>query len=362
MFATMIFVFPSPTDSGAHVRDNNDIKRVMMMVIIALLPAFGFGIYNSGLQHYMSLGQSASHIDIIIKGSWLVLPILIVSYGVGGFWEMLFAVIRRHEINEGFLVTGFLIPLSVPSTFPLWQVAVATSFGVVVGKEVFGGTGMNIFNPALITRAFLFFAYPVSISGNDVWTSFGKTVVDTYTKATPLSVAAAAKDSSIIEALEKGGYSMWKMFVGTIPGSIGETSTIAILIGAIILLVTGIASWRILLSVFAGGYLMALVFNYAAPSPNHFMALPAHYHLIMGGFAFGAVFMATDPVSSSQTNAGKYIYGFLIGSLAVLVRVLNPAYPEGMMLAILFMNACAPLLDSTVVWFNIRRRKKRATE
>lgn len=334
----------------------------MMTVIIALIPAFLFGIYNSGLQHYTSLGQSASHIDIIIKGSWLVIPILIVSYGVGGFWEMLFAVVRRHEINEGFLVTGFLIPLIVPSTIPLWQVAVATSFGVVVGKEVFGGTGMNIFNPALVTRAFLFFAYPAAISGNEVWTSFGKTIVDTYTKATPLSVAAAVKDGTIIDSLEKSGYSMWKIFVGTIPGSIGETSTAAIIIGAIILLVTGIASWRILLSVFAGGYLMALVFNYAAPSPSHFMALPAHYHLIMGGFAFGAVFMATDPVSSSQTNTGKYIYGFLIGSLAVLVRVINPAYPEGMMLAILFMNACAPLLDSTVVWFNIRRRKKRATK
>lgn len=362
MLATMTFVSPEKTKSGAHIRDYYDIKRLMISVIFAGIPAFAFGIYNAGYQHYISQGIQAGFIDIIIKGSWLVLPILVVSYGVGGFWEVLFAVIRKHEVNEGLLVTGFLIPLIVPPSIPLWQVAVATSFGIIVGKEVFGGTGMNVFNPALVTRAFLFFAYPASISGDSVWTSFGSKVVDTYTGATPLAVASIKTGTPVVEALAEKGYGLWDLFLGLIPGSIGETSTLMILLGALFLIVNGVANWRIMLSVFAGGIVMALVLNAFAPSADSFMALPPHYHLVMGGFAFGAVFMATDPVSSSATMAGQYVYGFFIGLLAILVRVLNPAYPEGMMLAILFMNAFAPLIDNVVVWNNIRRRKQRATE
>ena len=361
MFATMMFVSPDRTKIGAHVRDYYDIKRLMVSVIFAALPAFAFGVFNAGYQHYASQGLEASFLDYIIKGSWLVFPILVVSYVAGGVWEMLFAIVRKHEINEGFLVTGFLIPLIVPPTIPLWQVAVATSFGVVVGKEVFGGTGMNVFNPALVARAFLFFAYPASISGDSVWTAFGENMVDTYTGATPLSVVASAK-VPVVEALAEKGYTFWDMFLGTIPGSVGETSTLVILLGALFLIVNGVASWRVMVSVVAGGLIMGFILNGLAPSPESFLALPAHYHLVMGGFAFGTVFMCTDPVSSSATAKGQYVYGFSIGVLAIIVRTLNPAYPEGMMLAILFMNAFAPLIDNVVVWANIRRRKQRGTE
>lgn len=362
MLATMTFVSPERTKSGAHIRDYYDIKRLMISVIFACLPAFFFGIYNAGYQHYISQGINAGFIDIMIEGAWLVIPILVVAYGVGGFWEVIFAMVRKHEVNEGLLVTGFLIPLIVPPTIPLWQVAVATSFGVIVGKEVFGGTGMNVFNPALVARAFLFFAYPAAISGDSVWVATGSKVVDTFSGATPLAVASLKSSTPVVEALADKGYGFLDMFIGLIPGSIGETSTLLILLGAVFLIVNGVASWRIIISVFTGGIVMALVLNAFAPTPESMLALPPHYHLVMGGFAFGAVFMATDPVSSSATTSGQYVYGFMIGLLAVLVRVLNPAYPEGMMLAILFMNAFAPLIDNIVVWNNIRRRKQRATE
>jgi len=363
MFETMFFVQPNRTTSGAHIRDSVDIKRVMAFVIIAAMPLFLFGIYNAGYQHYLSMGQTASMLEYMLKGGVIVFPLLIVSYGVGGFWEILFAIVRKHEINEGLFVTGFFIPLIVPPTIPLWQVALAVSFGVVLGKEVFGGTGMNVFNPALVARAFLFFSYPASISGDSVWTDFGSKIVDAYTKATPLSIASASKGTiGVVDLLNAKGYSLWNMFTGFIPGSIGETSTLLILLGGIFLLITGVASWRIMASVFAGGYLMGLVFNLVATSSSSIMAIPPYYHFVMGGFAFGAVFMATDPVSAAATNVGKYIYGVLIGILAVLIRVLNPAYPEGMMLAILFMNTFAPLIDNIVVWRNVQRRLKRATK
>ncbi len=360
MVETILVSKPDKTLKGSHVRDNIDLKRFMTIVIIAGIPAMLFGIYNAGLQHYASLGMQANLTDILLKGAFIFFPIIFVVYAAGGFWEMLFAVVRKHEINEGFLVTGFLIPLIVPPSIPLWQVAVATSFGLVVGKEVFGGTGMNFFNPALVARAFLFFAYPSGISGNEVWTAFGDKIVDTYTKATPLSIAVVNKGAAIVDGLAAKGYTLWNMFIGTIPGSIGETSTAAILVGAIILLATRIASWRVMLSVFAGGYAMGLFLNLVASSPSHIFALPAHYHLVMGGFAFGAVFMATDPVSAAGTNTGKLFYGFFIGVLAVIVRAVNPAYPEGMMLAILFMNMFAPLIDNIVILSNMKRRKKRA--
>ncbi len=362
MLMGMILVPPLPTKSGAHIRDHYDIKRMMVSVIIAGIPALIFGTYNAGYQHYLSAGIHASVIDCFIKGAWFVIPIFVVVYVVGGFWEMLFAIVRKHDIAEGFLVTGFLIPLIVPPTIPLWQVAIGTSFGIIIGKEVFGGTGMNVFNPALITRAFIFFAYPSSISGNEVWTSVGSKVIDTYTMATPLAIASTGSGSDTISLLGNSGYTLSSMFLGLEPGCIGETSAFMILLGALFLLLNGVASWRIILSVFAGGYITALIFNYTAPSSGHYFALPAHYHLVMGGFAFGAVFMATDPVSASATNTGKYIYGFMIGALAILVRLINPAYPEGIMLAILFMNAFAPLIDIAVIWSSVRRRQKRASK
>ncbi|PKL38532.1 MAG: NADH:ubiquinone reductase (Na(+)-transporting) subunit B [Spirochaetae bacterium HGW-Spirochaetae-1] len=362
MVVTITFVGPKRTEKGAHIRDYYDIKRLMISVIYAGLPAMAFGMFNAGYQHFASMGRYPGFFECMTRGAFLVVPLFIVVYAVGGFWEILFAVVRKHEINEGFLVTGFLLPLIVPPAIPWWQLAIAVSFGVVVGKELFGGTGMNVFNPALVARAFLFFAYPASISGDGVWTAFGQNMVDTYTAATPLAVAAVQGPLPIVDVLAQKGYTFWTMFLGLIPGSVGETSTMAILMGAAFLLLNGVASWRTMISVFAGGTVMALVFNAVAPSPGSVMALPPHYHLVMGGFAFGAVFMATDPVSSAATDIGKIFYGFFIGVLAILVRVLNPAYPEGMMLAILFMNAFAPLIDNIVVWFNVRRRRRRATE
>ncbi|MCK4821596.1 NADH:ubiquinone reductase (Na(+)-transporting) subunit B, partial [bacterium] len=297
----------------------------------------------------------------IYVGASVLAPLYLVTFITGGLWEAIFAVIRKHELSEGFLVTGMLIPLILPPTIPLWQVAAATSFGVIFGKEFFGGVGMNIFNPALVTRAFLFFAYPRSISGNSVWILAGKSTADTYTMASPLALSAEA-GGSIVEFLHSGGYTFIKMFIGLIPGSIGETSVPAILLGALILIATGVGSWRIMLSVFAGGIIMSSLFILLSPSQSNIMALPPHYHLIMGGFAFGAVFMATDPVSWASTNIGKYIYGFFIGLLAIMVRTLNPAYPEGMMLSILFMNLFAPLIDYGVIRTNMRRRMRHAAE
>ncbi|GHT69034.1 Na(+)-translocating NADH-quinone reductase subunit B [Bacteroidia bacterium] len=350
--ASFLYVPNTVTDKGTHIRDAIDLKRIMSVVIVALMPALLFGMWNVGFQHYLLIGQTADFWTVFLFGAKNVLPIIVVSYVTGLGIEFVVAQWRGHEVNEGFLVTGLLIPMIMPVTIPLWMVALATAFAVIIGKEVFGGTGMNIFNPALLARAFIFFAYPSYISGDKVWVALSSQqdkVIDGFSGAT--SLAQASNGAAFSE------YQLSDMLMGFVPGSIGETSTIAILIGGLLLLFTGVASIRIMLSVFAGGLLTGLLFNVVGGTP--YLEMPAYYHLIMGGFAFGAVFMATDPVTSSQTNKGKWIYGFLIGMLAVLIRVFNPAYPEGMMLAILLMNAFAPLIDYYVVQANINRRLKR---
>ncbi|MDX9846469.1 MAG: NADH:ubiquinone reductase (Na(+)-transporting) subunit B [Tenuifilaceae bacterium] len=352
-FETFLFVPNKVTQHGSHIRDAIDMKRTMSVVVLALVPALLFGIWNVGYQNALATGASIEFWPIVLHGLAKVLPIVVVSYAVGLAIEFAFAQVRKHEVNEGFLVTGMLIPLIVPVDIPLWMVALATAFTVVIGKEVFGGTGMNIFNPALLARAFLFFAYPSHMSGDYVWVSGltkGEGIVDGFSGATPLANAAAYQLDKIPSTVD--------MFLGLIPGSIGETSTLAILLGAFILIISGIGSWKIIVSTAVGGLTMGYIFNAFAVNP--FMEIPAWHHLIMGGFAFGAVFMATDPVTAAQTEKGKWIYGFLIGLFAVLVRVVNPAYPEGMMLSILLLNAFAPLIDHYVIEANIKKRKKRA--
>ncbi len=365
-FETFLFV-PTTTapKKGAHVRDYNDLKRTMILVVVALIPALLFGMFNVGYQHNLAMGGDATFIQNFFYGFWRVLPLIIVSYVVGLGVEFIFAMRKGHSLHEGFLVTGMLIPLIVPIDVPLWQVAIATAFAVIFAKEVFGGTGMNVFNVALVTRAFLFFAYPSKMSGDQIWIRAahkGAELADGFSGATPLAQAHAQAAESSVHFVNGLGnpISAWDMFVGLIPGSIGETSTIAILLGACILLFTGVASWKIMVSIFGGGLLMGLLLN--AVGGNAYLELPAYYHLVMGGFAFGAVFMATDPVTASRTEKGKWIYGLLIGVLAVLIRVVNPAFPEGMMLSILLMNTFAPLIDHIVVQGNIRRRMKRASQ
>lgn len=356
-FETMLFVPNHTTKTGAHIRDAMDMKRTMMMVIIALVPSLLFGIYNTGYQHYLALGESISFWPVVGYGLLKVVPILIVSYVVGLGIEFAFAQIRGHEVNEGFLVSGFLIPLIMPADVPLWMVAIATAFAVIIGKEVFGGTGMNILNPALTARAFLFFAYPAWMSGDKVWVGgmVDGQILDAFSGATPLAQAALGNSSF---SLGNGqAIDTMDMLIGTIPGSIGETSKIAILLGAAILLFTRVGSARVMLSMLAGGVTMGLLLN--AFAVNSFMEIPWWEHLLIGSFLFGMVFMATDPVTAAQTAKGKIIYGFLIGFLAILIRVLNPAYPEGTMLAILLMNVFAPLIDHYVVQANIKKRMKR---
>ncbi|MBP5573821.1 MAG: NADH:ubiquinone reductase (Na(+)-transporting) subunit B [Bacteroidales bacterium] len=355
-FESFAFAPNTVTSRGCHVRDAVDLKRAMIMVVLALMPALLFGMWNIGYQTSLhatdwplQLGTSASWWYCLWFGFLRMLPLLAVSYLVGLTIEFAFAQIRHHQVNEGFLVTGILIPMIVPVTTPLWQLALAVAFAVIIGKEVFGGTGMNFLNPALVARAFLFFAYPTRMSGDHVWIAADRWGTDAITSATPLAELAAGAPPSA---------SILDLLIGTIPGSTCETSVIAIALGAILLLVTGIASWRIMLSVVLGGGLMGLLFN--AIGANAYMQLPFYYHYLMGGFLFGAVFMATDPVTAAQTNIGKWIYGFLIGLFAVLLRVVNPAYPEGMMLSILLMNCFAPLIDHCVVARNIKRRQKRA--
>ncbi|MFO7940956.1 MAG: NADH:ubiquinone reductase (Na(+)-transporting) subunit B [Bacteroidales bacterium] len=352
-FETFLFVPDTVTTSGTHIRDAVDMKRTMSLVVMALVPTLLFGMWNIGHQHFLATGEEGTLWAKLLLGLVEVLPIIVVSYFTGLAIEFAFAQIRGHEVNEGFLVSGMLIPLVLPVDVPLWMVAMATAFAVIIGKEVFGGTGMNILNPALTARAFLFFAYPSYLSGNEVWVHGvmkGEGIIDSFSGATPLAEAAMGN----IENLP----SVADMFFGFIPGSIGETSTLAVLIGAVILLITGIGSWRIMLSTVLGALAMGGLLNLFAVNP--FMEIPAYQHLLLGGFAFGAVFMATDPVSAAQTTRGKYIYGFLIGFLAILIRVLNPAYPEGVMLAILLMNVFAPLIDYYVVGANIKKRMKRA--
>ncbi|MCT4602519.1 MAG: NADH:ubiquinone reductase (Na(+)-transporting) subunit B [Marinifilum sp.] len=359
-FETFLFVPDHTSKTGTHIKDAIDLKRTMSVVVMALIPSLLFGMYNIGYQHFLSVGETVGLMDMFVYGLIKVLPIVVVSYVVGLGIEFAFAQMRGHAVNEGFLVSGMLIPLVMPVEAPLWMVAVSTAFAVVIGKEVFGGTGMNIWNPALVARAFFFFAYPSKMSGDAVWIA---EKADSFSGATPLAHAASLADfkggsESATSIIEQHLSNSWDMFVGLIPGSIGETSTLAILIGAVILIATGIGSWRIMLSVFAGGLVMGTIFNLIGV--NAYMTdIPAYQHLLLGGFAFGAVFMATDPVSATQTTRGKYIYGFLIGLLAVLIRVVNAGFPEAMMLAILFMNTFAPLIDHYVVQGNVKRRLKR---
>jgi Na+-transporting NADH:ubiquinone oxidoreductase subunit B len=352
-FFSFLFVPKNTSKSGTHVHDYIDMKRTMSIVVLALFPALLVGMYNVGYQHFGAIGQldAAGFWNMFLFGFLKVLPIIIVSYVVGLGIEFIFAQYRGHEVNEGFLVTGLLIPMIMPVTTPLWMIAVATAFSVIFCKEVFGGTGMNVWNPALVARAFLFFAYPAQMSGDSVWISAGgvEKMADGFTGATPMAKAAMGDPN----------FDLWHAFTGLIPGSIGETSKLAILIGAFILIVTGIGSWRIMLSTVIGGLFMGILLNLFAGG-NAYMAMPFWQHLLVGGFAFGAIFMATDPVSAAQTNKGKWIYGFLVGFLAILIRVVNPAYPEGMMLAILLMNTFAALIDYMVVQGNIKRRLKRA--
>jgi Na+-transporting NADH:ubiquinone oxidoreductase subunit B len=352
-FDTFLFVPGHVTKKGSHIRDGVDLKRTMFMVVLATIPAMLFGMWNIGYQHSLNAGITMDFWEMFFYGLVKVVPLIVVSYGSGLGIEFVFAQLRGHEVNEGFLVSGILIPLIIPVTTPLWMVAVATIFAVIIGKEVFGGTGMNIVNPALLARAFLFFAYPSQLSGDKVWIA---EQVDGTSGATALGTLLTATSEKDLDVLPSAMDAFW----GFIPGSVGEVSTAAILLGAVFLLFTGVASWRIIISVFAGGYLMGLGFN--AIGANVYMDLPAHMHMVIGGFAFGAVFMATDPVSATQTIRGKWIYGFLIGVMTVVIRVFNPAYPEGMMLAILLLNVFAPLIDHYVLQGNIKRRLKRLSK
>ena len=371
-FETFLFVPSTTSKSGVHIHDYIDSKRTMTVVIIALLPALLFGMYNVGYQHNLAIGADPGFLMTFIFGFLAVLPKIIVSYVVGLGIEFAVAQVKKEEIQEGFLVSGILIPMIVPVDTPLWMIAVATAFAVVFAKEVFGGTGYNVFNVALVTRAFLFFAYPAAMSGDQVFVRTADTfgigggqVVDGFSGATPLGqVAIAGKEliglvPATTQAVDVLGHpiSTWDMFLGLIPGSIGETSVLAILIGAVILLFTKIASWKTMVSVFVGGAVMSLIFNMIGTTVA--MCVSPLDHLFLGGFAFGAVFMATDPVTSARTETGKYIYGFLVGAMAIIIRALNPGYPEGMMLAILLMNVFAPLIDYYVVEANINRRLKR---
>lgn len=364
---TFLFV-PNETTGikGAQVRDAISLKRLMITVVVAMIPCLLFGIYNVGHMHYLATGQAAAFGEKVLLGATVVLPVVLTAYVAGGLVEVVFSLIRRHPINEGFLVTGMLIPLILPPTIPLWQVALASVFAVVIAKEVFGGTGMNVLNVAMTARAFLYFAYPSDMSG-DVWYYLGdQQYADGFTGATALGLAAETvladgtqEVASTLATTNDGLFTFWNMFIGFIPGSIGETSTLMALVGAIILIATGVGSWKIILSVFGGA--LGLGYILTAFGANEFMMMPAHYHWVMGGLAFGAVFMATDPVSAAHTESGKWVYGALIGVITVIIRVLNPAYPEGIMLAVLFMNVFAPLIDHVVVQSNKKRRLKRAT-
>ena len=346
---TFLYVPNHTTKHGAHIRDAVDLKRTMITVVLALVPALLFGIYNAGYQHFIQLndGVLPSFMDIFLHGLWKVLPMIIVSYAVGLGIEFAFAIFRGHEVNEGYLVSGLLIPMVMPVDLPLWMLAISVAFAVIIGKEAFGGTGMNIFNPALLARAFAFFAYPTFMSGDKIWVS-DATTIDGVSGETILGSLAQGKEVA---------YSTMDMFLGFIPGSIGETSVLAILIGAFILIATGVGSWKIMVSGVIGAALTAMMFN--AVGLTALMNFDWMNHLVVGGFAFGIVFMATDPVSAAQTDKGKIIYGLLIGFFSIMIRVFNPAYPEGVMLAILLMNTLAPTIDYFVVNGNISKRKKR---
>lgn len=355
---TILFSTSEKTESGPHIRDSVDNKRIMILVVVALLPCYIFGAINIGFQTAQISGTVQSAWENFIIGMGVILPVLAMTFAVGGFWEILFAVVRKHPISEGFLVTCALIPLVMPPTIPLWQVAIATTFGIVIGKEIFGGVGMNIFNPALVARAFIFFAYPSQISGDKVWLH-----ADGVAGATALAVPAAVENGNAVDLLiniTQFNYSWSNMFWGYIPGSIGETNKLLIILGVLFLVFTKIANWRIIAGALIGLLSTATLTNIMAPlSSNTMLTLPPHYHLVMGGFLFGMAFMATEPVTGAHTDKGRWIYGILIGALTVIIRSINPAYPEGTMLAILLMNAFAPLIDYYVVQGNIKRRMAR---
>ncbi len=374
---TFLYLPNETTHGGTHIKVADDLKRTMNIVIMSLIPCLIFGMFNAGYQHHLALGEigrATSFFDAtfwnwdnLVIGLWKILPLVIVSYGVGLAIEFVFAIIKKHEVEEGYLVTGMLVPLIVPIDIPLWMLAVAVAFGVVIGKEVFGGTGMNILNPALTIRAFLFFAYPTWMSGDKVWVE-GAVARDKAIMAGQNLDAISGE--TVLGALAQGkevAYSTWDMFMGFIPGSVGETSALLILLGGLFLIFTKIGSWRIMLSSVVGALAMGLIFNWVVSSgwiteSSKFYGLMSTvwwHHLVIGGFAFGTVFMATDPVTASQTNKGKWIYGFLIGFVSILIRVFNPAYPEGVMLAILLMNVFAPTIDHYVVQGNVKRRMKR---
>ena len=372
---TILYSTGKVAKGASHVRDGLDLKRMMVTVVVALIPCVFMAMYNTGYQAHRAIAAGAAPLGnwrteamqalgmggfapgdwlaCVIHGALYYLPVLLVTFMVGGAVEVIFAIVRRHEINEGFLVTGMLFPLVLPATIPLWQVALGIAFGTLIGKEIFGGTGMNILNPALTSRAFLFFGYPAAISGDQVWIAAG-TSVDGVSGATWLAQAAAGGSQALLD-----GVTWWDAFVGRIPGSMGETSALACLLGAALLILTGVGSWRIMLSVLAGSCFATFILNTAGSGTNPFFDVPFHWHIVLGGWAFGTVFMATDPVSASHSNTGRYYYGFFIGLLAILIRVVNPAYPEGMMMAILFMNLFASFIDYLVVRANVRRRKAR---
>lgn len=367
-FETFLYVPNTTSKSGVHIHDARDSKRTMVIVILALVPALLVGMYNVGYQHYLALGEASGLMQNFIYGLLATLPQIVVSYAVGLGIEFAMAQVKKEEVAEGFLVSGMLIPMILPVDTPLWMIAVATAFSVVFAKEVFGGTGYNIFNVALIARAFLFFAYPSHMSGDQVWVRTKSTfglgggdVIDGFSGATPLGQISVSDASNFgdfaFHGITNKPLEIWDMFIGLIPGSFGEVSTLAILLGAALLIITGVGSWKTMLSVFIGGGATVLILN--AFAVNAIMGMPMQYHFLLGGFAFGAVFMATDPVTSARTEKGKWVFGFLIGALAVLIRVFNPGYPEGMMLAILFMNSFAPLIDFYVVDGNIKKRQKR---
>ncbi len=375
MADTFLYTPGTVTKGASHVRDGLDLKRMMMTVVVALVPCVFMAMYNTGHQAHLVIAQGAQPLDTwqtgvvewlgygawdpadmlacIVHGALYYLPVLMVTFAVGGGCEALFSVVRKHEINEGFLVTGMLFPLILPATVPLWQVAMGIAFGVIIGKEIFGGTGMNILNPALTARAFLFFAYPAQISGDKVWIA-ADTSVDGASGATLLAQAAVTGQAALAQGVE-----WWDAFLGVVPGSMGETSTAACLFGATVLILSRVGSWRIMLGLVVGSYATTLLLNALGSTTNLLLNVPFEWHFVLGGWAFGAIFMATDPVSASHSQTGRYIYGFLIGMLAILIRVVNPAYPEGMMLAILFMNLFAALIDHFVVQANVKRRRAR---
>tara|TARA_B100000686_G_scaffold264962_1_gene279149 strand:+ start:1779 stop:2957 length:1179 start_codon:yes stop_codon:yes gene_type:complete len=356
---TILFSTNEVTRSGPHIRDSIDTKRIMILVVITLLPLYIFGAINIGFQNSIAIDLERSNWENFWFGFNKILPIIIVTFASGAFWELLFAVVRKHPVSEGFLVTCALIPLTMPAGIPLWQIAVATTFGIVIGKEIFGGVGMNIFNPALMARVFIFFTYPTKISGDKVWV-LGP---DGYSGATALSIPAAEINQdalSLLSNFNQFDYSWWNMFWGWIPGSIGETNKFLIIIGALFLAYIKIVNWRVMIGAIIGLISTALLTNLVAPfSSNSMFTIPPHYHLVMGSFLFGTAFMATEPVTGCHTNQGRWIYGILFGSLTVIIRSINPAYPEGVMLSILFVNAFAALIDWFVIQANIKRRKAR---